>query len=375
MEIRKSSIYDNFICTADKCPENCCRGWRIHIDDDTVQKYFEMKGFDGFLIRLCMQTDDTMPYFSRRSIVCPLMTPKGLCSIQKKYGEDLMPEICRRFPRDIRNYGEFAEMHLDPACTHVSEMLLEHSKDITLVSSDGEINLPLYGNNDDTAFLRQLDSSRRSLMQLFSDDPAADIFSLNEIFTRALNIAFDDHEKVLGISESGRQKDTKIKSFPLPVTLLNEMINNSFYKDSMRYYSPFFYRLFKLYFRYFDNLTPSRAKSRFDSALKELLSSYPQLKSHIFAYIRYSLEREYLTTYEDYSFIKRILDNIICSNLVILLETVYWIRYKKMDIGIEARIISMCERRARHNESILRRLSDMYKSDFPGFFLTDPGRS
>ena len=75
-----------------------------------------------------MQTDDTMPYFSRKSIVCPLMELNGLCSIQKRLGADLMPEICRRFPRDIRNYGPFAEMHLDPACTRVSEMILENHR-------------------------------------------------------------------------------------------------------------------------------------------------------------------------------------------------------------------------------------------------------
>ena len=97
MEIRKTSIYDRFICSAGKCPENCCRGWRVHIDDDTVQKYLEMKGPEGFIIRTFMQTDDTMPYFSRNSIVCPLMSLKGLCSIQKKLGEDLMPEICSSF--------------------------------------------------------------------------------------------------------------------------------------------------------------------------------------------------------------------------------------------------------------------------------------
>ncbi len=375
MEIRKTSIYDNFICTADKCPENCCRGWRIHIDDETVQKYLEMKGKDGIIIRMCMQTDDTMPYFSRRSIVCPLMTLKGLCSIQKKYGADLMPEICRRFPRDIRNYGPFTEMHLDPACTRVSEMILESSKDITLVSSEGEIDLPLYGNNDDMAFLTELLASRSSLTELFRDSEEDTVFSLDEIFGKALRIAFKDHERVLGITEGNRTDEIRISNFPLPVELLNEMIDNSFYKDSMLYYSPFFYRLFRLYFRYFDDLTPAKARHRFDEALNGLIETYPELKSHIFAYIRYSLEREYLTTYEDYSFIKRILDNIICSNLILLLETVYWMKHKTMSLQVEARIISMCERRARHNESILRRLSEMYKNDTPDFFLTDPGRS
>ena len=374
MEIRKTSIYDSFICTAEKCPENCCRGWRVHIDDDTVQKYLEMKGVCGFMIRACMHTDDSMPYFSGRSVVCPLMTFKGLCSIQKRFGEDLMPEICRRFPRDIRNYGAFAEMHLDPACTRVSEMLLEAGSDITLVSSIGETGLPVYGNNDDSLFLEELVRSRSALLKLFEYDGNKTLYSLDGIFTEAMNIAFDDHEKVLGISESRRKRESGIKNLPLPASLLNEMTAGSFYKDRMLLYSPYFYGLFRSYFRYFGNLTPAKAQKKYENALERMICSHPGTVSHIFTYIRYSLEREYLTTYEDYSFIKRILDNIICANMVLLLMTVCHMRYGRLTVTDEARIISMTERRARHNESILKKLSDMYRNDTPDFFSTDTCR-
>ncbi len=375
MEIRKTSIYDNFICTAQNCPENCCRGWRVHIDDDTVQKYMEMKGANGFIIRACMQTDDTMPYFSRNSIVCPLMTFKGLCSIQKKLGPDMMPEICRRFPRDIRNYGSFVEMHLDPACTRVSEMLLESKDNITLVRSDREINFPVYGNNDDITFLNELDRSRSGLMKLFEHSKDKTIYSLDKIFTEAMNIAFDDHENVLKISESRRKRETGIRNFPLPAVLLNEMAADSFYKDKMLLYSPYFYRLFRSYFRYFGNLTPAKAQKKYENALDRMISEYPDTARHIFTYIRYSLEREYLTTYEDYSFIKRILDNIICANIVLMLMTVCHMKYGRLSVSDEARIISMTERRARHNEDILKKLSDMYRHDTPDFFSTDMRRS
>ncbi|MBQ7464373.1 MAG: flagellin lysine-N-methylase [Lachnospiraceae bacterium] len=371
MEIRKTSIYDSFICTADKCPENCCRGWRIHIDDDTVQKYMEMKGLEGIIIRTCVQTDDTMPYFSRRSVVCPLMTIKGLCSIQKRHGEDLMPEICRRFPRDIRNYGLFTEFHLDPACTHVCEMLLDPEVSPTLVISEDEIKQPQYGTNDDTGFLKELDRSRAGLMKLFEYSEEKDLYSLDGIFTDAMNIAFDDHDKVLNISESRRKREIKIQNLPLPAVLINEMISASFYKDEMRFYSPYFYRLFRSYFRYFGGLSPLKAQHRYEDALKKLQSDCPQVVSHIYTYIRYSLEREYLSTYEDYSFIKRILDNIICANLVLVLMTVCHMRYGRLTLSDEARIISMTERRARHNESILKKLSDMYRKDTPDFFSTD----
>ena len=78
-----------------------------------------------------------------------------------------------------------------------------------------------------------------------------------------------------------------------------------------------------------------------------------------------------LRSFRTYIHIKRILDNIICTNLVLVLMTVCHMRYGRLTLSDEARIISMTERRARHNESILKKLSDMYRKDTPDFFSTD----
>lgn len=35
MTIRKPEYYDEFVCTANKCPFTCCREWKIEVDDET----------------------------------------------------------------------------------------------------------------------------------------------------------------------------------------------------------------------------------------------------------------------------------------------------------------------------------------------------
>ncbi len=368
MKIRKTSIYDEFVCIEEKCPENCCRGWRIHIDDKTVQRYLEMKGLKGVGIRLCMNIDDSMPYFSRKGIRCPFLTLDWHCSIQRHIGVDLMPEICRRFPRDIRNYGPFTEYHLDLSCTHAAYLLLKNCGNVTLTESEGETDAPRYGDNDDMEFLESLCSSREQMLELFSVNNFRDIYELDGIFREAFDIAFTDHEKVLSCEDTGRSEKIPVDVFPLPVEILNDMINNSLYKEKLLYYSPFFYKLFKTYFRYFDKLTPSRGEYLYKELLKEFLEKYPEINSHTFQYIRYSLERDYLTTFEDYSFIKRILDALLCSNAILLLEAVYFKRYGVMTMEIEARIISLVERRARHNDFIIGKLADIFRFESMGYF-------
>lgn len=44
MVFRVPSYYKNFRCIADKCPDNCCRGWEIDIDEDTLDYYKDLKG-------------------------------------------------------------------------------------------------------------------------------------------------------------------------------------------------------------------------------------------------------------------------------------------------------------------------------------------
>ena len=41
------NYYDHFTCIADKCKHNCCIGWEIDIDDDTMDIYDSIGGEFG----------------------------------------------------------------------------------------------------------------------------------------------------------------------------------------------------------------------------------------------------------------------------------------------------------------------------------------
>ena len=46
MKISVPEYFTKFKCRADKCLDNCCVGWEIDIDQDTLQKY---KNLDSLL--------------------------------------------------------------------------------------------------------------------------------------------------------------------------------------------------------------------------------------------------------------------------------------------------------------------------------------
>ena len=44
MRYTKPHFYDTFECLADRCPDTCCAGWQIVIDEDSLDKYEQVEG-------------------------------------------------------------------------------------------------------------------------------------------------------------------------------------------------------------------------------------------------------------------------------------------------------------------------------------------
>ena len=44
MELIKPKFFDSFKCIADRCPDTCCAGWDVEIDDRSAEKYKEENG-------------------------------------------------------------------------------------------------------------------------------------------------------------------------------------------------------------------------------------------------------------------------------------------------------------------------------------------
>ena len=47
MHYKKPQYYDNFTCIADRCPDTCCAGWQIVIDDISLENYGKISGTFG----------------------------------------------------------------------------------------------------------------------------------------------------------------------------------------------------------------------------------------------------------------------------------------------------------------------------------------
>ena len=51
MRYLKPHFYDQFVCTAGDCPDTCCAGWQIVIDEDSLERYGNEKSEFGKRLR------------------------------------------------------------------------------------------------------------------------------------------------------------------------------------------------------------------------------------------------------------------------------------------------------------------------------------
>lgn len=116
--------YKKFGCIADECTDSCCIGWEIDVDAETIAKYRGMENSGEFLEKLDLASDP--PHIRLcEGEKCPFLDEHGLCRIISKYGEEYIPEICKKHPRYINETSAYTECALGLACPESARIVLE----------------------------------------------------------------------------------------------------------------------------------------------------------------------------------------------------------------------------------------------------------
>lgn len=142
-DIIKSDIFDRFSCTAEKCRYTCCFQWNIYLTksdymrlknkkistdrelNDKIHKYIIRRKDSG-------KNDNLYAQIKLEKQCCPFLD-NGLCSMQKKAGYQVLPFICKTFPRAVMGSTEFGvEKQVSSSCEEVVRMLTEHPEKLYL---------------------------------------------------------------------------------------------------------------------------------------------------------------------------------------------------------------------------------------------------
>ncbi len=69
MRYLKPHFYDQFVCTAGDCPDTCCAGWQIVIDEDSLERYGNEKSEFGKRLRNSIDWEEEC--FTRTTAAVP----------------------------------------------------------------------------------------------------------------------------------------------------------------------------------------------------------------------------------------------------------------------------------------------------------------
>lgn len=129
MRYMKPHYYDAFRCIANQCPETCCAGWQIVIDEDSLEKYSRIENSFGNRIRNSVDWTEGIFYqYDRR---CAFLNEQNLCDLQSELGEEALCDACRRYPRHVEEYEGLREYSLSLSCPVAAAMILKEKEPVT----------------------------------------------------------------------------------------------------------------------------------------------------------------------------------------------------------------------------------------------------
>ncbi len=152
------NYYKDFKCIADKCKHNCCIGWEINIDDETLTSYDNVKGTLKKQLNDGINRENNVACFKLDGKGrCAFLNEDNLCEIILNLGEKSLCQICNDHPRFRNYYSARTEIGLGLCCEEAGRIILSQKDKFSLVelsddgfdieSSEDEINFFEYREN------------------------------------------------------------------------------------------------------------------------------------------------------------------------------------------------------------------------------------
>ncbi len=129
--------YKKFSCIADKCPDTCCAGWEIVVDEESFEKYKALNGGYADKIRSLISVDsDGDRIFTPNGNRCPFLLDSGLCEMYIELGHDCLCRTCRQFPRHETYFGARKETGISLSCPEAARLITESPEPITFTTEE-----------------------------------------------------------------------------------------------------------------------------------------------------------------------------------------------------------------------------------------------
>lgn len=166
MRYLKPHYYDKFVCTAGDCPDSCCAGWQIMIDETSLERYGNEKSEFGTRLRNSIDWDEECFYQNNRR--CAFLNEENLCDMYIEAGSGMLCDTCRRYPRHIEEFEGMREISLSLSCPEAARIILSQKDPVTFRTFEKETAEEAYEDFDYFLFSALMDT-RDYLLTVLQD--------------------------------------------------------------------------------------------------------------------------------------------------------------------------------------------------------------
>lgn len=165
MKYLKPHFYDKFICTAGDCPDTCCAGWQIMIDEESLERYGKEAGEFGRHLRNSIDWEKECFYQNNHR--CAFLNEGNLCDLYKALGPDALCDTCKSYPRHTEEYEGLRELSLSLSCPEAAKIILSCKEPVRFLEeeTDEEDDFEEF----DFMMFSQLEDTRDVLFSILQD--------------------------------------------------------------------------------------------------------------------------------------------------------------------------------------------------------------
>jgi len=150
MEYICPDYYQHFRCIAGACRHNCCIGWEIDIDADTLAYYDKVGGALGERLRRCISREGDAHFVLGEGERCPFLNGENLCDLIIRLGEEHLCGICAEHPRFHNELPGRVESGIGLCCEEAGRLILGRKEPMRLViSGEQETEDPIVALRDE----------------------------------------------------------------------------------------------------------------------------------------------------------------------------------------------------------------------------------
>ncbi len=185
MFITKPNRDGDFRCLASNCPDTCCAGWEIVVDDRSADRFRAMEDAMGKRLQQALVTVDGESQFKRHpNGRCVMLNDQNLCDLYAMYGEGSLCRNCRLHPRFVVDYGARREVMPGLSCPAWIETYLKDEGKVTFVTEETDDPITDYTDIDAALFFK-LYRARTAALDMLQDRS----LSIDERMSRLLALA------------------------------------------------------------------------------------------------------------------------------------------------------------------------------------------